>query len=148
MPYSRNYPATIAEILDPPVCYRCATLAAVRRFARSRPWRGSFSHRRQKFELLHADLCRVYGKSTTLTLGEEDVRDSGESSYSPALDRIKLRGRLSVVTYLHEFAHAIGRDERGACRWSSNLFRACFPRSFARCVADGHLLRRPRSSRF
>jgi hypothetical protein len=54
------------------------------------------------------------------------------------------RGRLSVVTYLHEFAHALGRDERGACRWSINLFRRVFPEQFARLAASGHTLRRGR----
>ena len=45
-----------------------------------------------------------------------------------------------MLTYLHEFAHARGYDERGACRWSLNLFRRCFPRSFARCRPVGHTL--------
>ena len=49
-------------------------------------------------------------------------------------------GRLSVVTFLHEFGHALGYGERGACRWSINLFRRCFPRSFARCRQAGHTL--------
>ena len=47
---------------------------------------------------------------------------------------------LSVLAYLHEFAHARGADERQACHWSINLFRRCFPRSFARCRAVGHTL--------
>jgi hypothetical protein len=46
----------------------------------------------------------------------------------------------SVVTYLHEFAHALGRNERGACRWSLNLFCRVFPREFARCAQRGHCL--------
>jgi hypothetical protein len=41
---------------------------------------------------------------------------------------------------LHEFAHARGADERQACRWSINLFKKCFPRSFARCRVIGHTL--------
>jgi hypothetical protein len=44
------------------------------------------------------------------------------------------------VTFLHEFAHARGFDERQACRWSINLFRRCFPRSFASCRQVGHTL--------
>jgi hypothetical protein len=54
---------------------------------------------------------------------------------------ITMRGKLSVVTFLHEFAHALGRDERGACRWSINLFRRAFPEQYARLQADGHTLR-------
>ena len=60
-----------------------------------------------------------------------------------ALSRANCSGktRLSVVTYLHEFAHAMGRDERGACRWSLNLFRRVFPEQFARLRTDGHTVR-------
>jgi hypothetical protein len=65
---------------------------------------------------------------------------SGASNYRPACHTITLTGKLSVLTYLHEFAHARGADERQACRWSINLFRRCFPRSFARCRAVGHTL--------
>jgi hypothetical protein len=71
-----------------------------------------------------------------------DGGPSGDSGYSPALHRIALRGKLSVVTFLHEFGHARGFGERQACRWSLNLFRRCFPRSFARCTACGHVLLR------
>lgn len=142
MPYSRNYPATVAEVMEPPVRFKSATIEAVRAFAHSRPWRGSFSRRRQKFEALHAELSRIYQKQTALRFGILDDGDSGGSSFCPSLDEIELCGKLSVVTYLHEFAHALGRDERGACRWSLNLFRICFPSSFTRCISDGHVLRR------
>ncbi len=143
MLYQPNYPATVAEVLDPPVRFRLAVLAAVKRFARSKPYRGNMEERKRKFLALHRDLCRVYGKRTRLTFGDLDGGDSGSSHYRPSADEITLCGKLSVVTMLHEFAHALSRDERGAVRWSVNLFRACFPRSFARCQTVGHTLRRP-----
>jgi hypothetical protein len=61
-------------------------------------------------------------------------------AHTPILDLIALVGKLSVVTYLHELAHARGYDERQAVKWSVNLFRKVFPRSFARCQQEGHLL--------
>ena len=143
MPYSPNYPATVNEVLNPPVRFKTATLEAVKQFARSRPWRGTLEERKAKFSSLHAALCAVYGRVTTLTFGELDGGDSGSSHYSPAKNEIVLCGNLSVVTFLHEFAHALGRDERGAVRWSVSLFRLCFSRSFARCRHDGHMVRRP-----
>jgi len=63
----------------------------------------------------------------------------------------------TVITYLHEFAHALlrqgyggqlssvalrakedalGHGERGACRWSINLFRRVFPAQYARRCPD------------
>ena len=129
-------------MLDPPVRFRPSVLAAVKQFARSKPYRGTTDERMTKFRDLHDDLCDIYGRPTLLAFQLLDGSDSGASNYRPTADVITLCGRLSVVTYLHEFAHALGRDERGAVRWSVNLFRACFPRSFARCAQTGHTLRR------
>lgn len=137
-----NYPSTVAEVLDPPVRFRPTVIAAVMRFARCKPYRGDLDRRKRKFLILHRSLCRAYGKRTRLTFGVLDGTDSGSSYFCPATDEITLNGKLSVVTMLHEFAHALGRDERGAVRWSVNLFRIGFPKSFARCLPVGHLLRR------
>lgn len=134
MPYRRNYPATVAEVLDMGIKYKPAALRAVRRFARSKPWRGTMGERQRKFRRLHAALCDVYGVHPVLTFSP-----LAPAAYWPAADRINLPA-LSVVTYLHEFAHARGADERQACRWSINLFRRLFPRSFARCRQVGHML--------
>jgi hypothetical protein len=143
MSYQPNYPANVLDVLDPPVRFRPAVVVAVKQFARSKPYRGDLSARKTKFLALHLDLCGIYGKRTRLTFAALNGGDSGASHYCPAADEITLCGRLSVVTMLHEFAHALGRDERGAARWSVNLFRKCFPRSFARCCMHGHMLRRP-----
>lgn len=135
-----NYPQTAAEVLDDSIKYKREAIAAVKAFARRRPWKGSLRRRREKFGDLHLELCRVYGLRTRLEF-VGGAGGSGSSSYSPREDVITLRGRLSVVTYLHEFAHALcGSCERQACRWSLNLFRKCFPRSFARCEVVGHTL--------
>jgi hypothetical protein len=142
MQYRSNYPATVAEVLDPPLTFRHATVEAVMRFARSKPFRGTQDERKRKYAAVHEELCAVYCKRTLLVFYVLDGGDSGASHYRPTDDMIVLCGRLSVVTYLHEFAHALGRDERQAVRWSVNLFRRCFPRSFARCSTDGHVLRR------
>ena len=139
-----THPRTIAEILDDQMRFRRTTIQVVLRFKRSRPWRGSVAERQAKFLRFHRNLCRIYGKQTTLEFGALDGGCSDRSYYSPVEDAITLVGRLSVVTYLHEFAHALGRNERGACRWSVNLFKQCFPRQFARCRAEGHMLRRGR----
>ena len=135
------YPSTVAEVLDPPVRFKPETVEAVRRFKRSKPWRGTEDERKAIFNRLHAELCLVYSKRTHLAFGVLDGGCSGESHYRPSTDTITLCCRMSVVTYLHEFAHALGRDERGACRWSLNLFRQVFPRSFARAAQVGHTLR-------
>ena len=135
------YPSSVAEVLDPPVRFRAATIDAVDRFAQSRPWTGTLEERKEKFSRLHGDLCRIYTRQTQIRFRLIDGSCSGSSFYMPALDLIEIRGKLSVVTYLHEFAHALGKDEHGACRWSLNLFRKCCPREFGRCRDEGHVVR-------
>ena len=100
--------------------------------------------RQQKFRRLHDDLCRTYGFDPKPRLVFDNTKKtcSGNSCFISALNVIVLRGRLSVVTYLHEFAHARGHNEREAARWSINLFRRCFPKSWSSATFDGHMIRR------
>lgn len=141
MPTESSYPASVVEVLDDNMKFRPGVLAAVYCFKRSKPYRGTLDERKLKFEAFHRELCGIFGRQTLLTFGVIDGSFSGDSSYCRGTDTIALRGKLSVVTYLHEFAHALGRDERGACRWSINLFWRVFPRLFNRCFQQGHTLR-------
>jgi len=141
MSHRHQYPRTVAEVIDPNMTFRPGVLATVRQFKASRPWRGSLDERKAKFAAIHQALCAIYGKTTTLTFDQLDGSFSGDSSFCPATNTITLRGKLSVVTYLHEFGHALGRDERGACKWSLNLFKRTFPILFAKCAQQGHVLR-------
>jgi hypothetical protein len=143
MPYNPNYPASVAEVIDDSMTFRPSTLEAVRNFKASYPWRGSTDERKAKFERLHEALCGIYGKQTTLTFGQLDGQSSGSSSYCPSTDTITITGKLSVVTYLHEWGHALGKDERQACKWSLNLFKRVFPRLFARSQRQGHMIISP-----
>ena len=142
-----GYPSTVAECLSGRMKFRRGVVAAVRAFKQVGPWRGTPEERRLKFGLLNEALAVAYGMPVPeLRFAGIDGGFSGASSCRrrgtgrPAV--ITMRGKLSVVTYLHEFAHALGRDERGACRWSINLFRRVFPEQYARLQADGHTLRR------
>jgi len=126
----RQYPATVVEILDDQITFPRDLLYAVERFALSRPWDGSTKTREEKFHQLNrslAKVCRI--RLPKLVFGNLDGGSTGESNYRPRSHRIVIVGKLSVVTFLHEFAHALGQDERKACRWSINLFRKCFPPS-------------------
>ncbi|MCI0703582.1 MAG: hypothetical protein L0241_21080 [Planctomycetia bacterium] len=141
MPFERNYPATVAEVLDSEMKFNRSALAAVRAFAASRPYRQSAARREQLIRELCQVLSAAYGIAVPRLVFLWSRGHSGSSCYRPhPFHQIELRGRFSVVTFLHEFAHARGADERGACRWSINLFAKCFPRSFARCHQVGHTL--------
>ena len=142
-----GYPRTVAECLNGGMKFRRGVVAAVRAFKRAGPWRGTLATRKRKFRRLNKALADVYELATPrLRFGVIDGSFSGASSCrrreAGETAVITMRGKLSVVTYLHEFAHALGRDERGACKWSVNLFRRVFPRQYAKLRADGHTLRR------
>ncbi len=140
MPARDEYPQTVAEVLDPQMKFNRAALMAVRAFARSRPYRQSGERREQLVGELNQQLSAAYGIAVPQLVFRWSSGSSGSSCYWPALHQIELRGRFSVVTLLHEFGHARGFGEQGACRWSINLFAKCFPRSFARCRQHGHTL--------
>ena len=138
------YPATVLEVLDDEIIYPDELLCVMRIFAASKPWSGSIETRKRKFSdtnRLMAVACRI--EMPTLVFGSLNGGSSGASHYIPQDHRIVIVGKLSVVTFLHEFAHALGMDEQDACRWSINLFRKCFPRQYSRLIHVGHTLVRP-----
>src|SRR6516162_6521417 len=98
MPYRRNYPATVAEVLDPELKFKPAALRAVRAFARSKPWRGSIAQRKAKFRRLNGALAAAYGigEPRLVFAGVEAGACSGASNYRPATHTITLVGKLSV----------------------------------------------------
>ncbi len=60
--------------------------------------------------------------------------DSSASFYNPEEHKILLTGKLSVITFLHEFAHALGYDEEQARKWSLTLFKKVYPVAFEKLV--------------
>src|SRR5688572_23068258 len=103
---STNYPRTVAEVLNPQKRFKPDVLRAVRAFARSKPWRGSVAERQDKFRMLNAALAAAYAiEPPQLVFGTDEAHSSGSSCYMPAMDTMMLRGRLSVVTFLHEWGH-------------------------------------------
>ena len=137
MPRDDN-PETVLEVLDDAVRFRPTTFQAVKAFAESRPWQGSLEERIAKFRKVNHDLAVAYHvPEPQLVFGRLDGGSSDSSFYDPTRHQIVLNGKLSVVTFLHEFAHARGMGEVGACRWSIILCRRCFPQCVARLVGLG-----------
>jgi len=142
--YKRNYPKTVEEVLDDTIKYRQGTHDAIRKFKKSKPWHGEDAERKVKFLQLNADLAAVYEIEAPQLIFVK--RFEYGSCYWPKGNLIILEsetdGRYSVVTFLHEFGHALHKDEKDTCRWSINLFRLHFPKSYGKLVPKGHLLYR------
>ncbi len=90
---------------------------------------------------LHENLNRVTGLTTKITFVSESHFGGGH--YHLERNEIVMSDRLSVITYLHEYAHAMGMlEETDAIRWSVNLFKKVFPKSFKALKVNGHMLER------
>lgn len=139
--YKDEYPATVAEIIED-VNYKKDTHLAIEKFKNSHPWKGKENEIREKFKSLLCDLSKIY------KIEEPEMvflkKFAYGSCYFPIDNLIVMTkerdGSYSVITFLHEFSHALGMNERGACRWSINLFRKHFPNSFKKLDPRGHLL--------
>jgi len=114
---------------------------AVKAFRDAKPWRGTPEERLAKFTELHRGLARAYDLETILIReGNDEEGASAGSCFAPRVNRIVLRGKLSVVTYLFCFALACGLHHIAALAWAKDTFRHFFPRSFARCTDVGGML--------
>jgi len=135
-----QYPHSLEGALGHPLKFRPSTYRAVRAFARLRPWRGTLEDRQAKFQQLHASLSAIYNVKPTLIFEGDGTGDSDGSYFSTRENVIVMTGRLSVVTFLHEWGHVLkGGSEFGACRWSLQLFKKCFPKSWERLRWEGHV---------
>ena len=76
MTYRRNYPATVAEVLDPNKKYAPDALRAMRAFRASKPWRGTDAERMEKLQALNRELARVYNLPVPTLIHSPDSRAS------------------------------------------------------------------------
>jgi len=118
-------------------------------------WRGSVEERKDKFQLMHDLLNRFYGRNVVLKfqVTEESDKIPGSSGSSCFIHPdhpmeqsedgiIVMKGRLSVITFLHEWGHAIGCDQQGAQNYSMGLFKIAFPNSYGNLSNhDGLMIR-------
>lgn len=135
-----------------PITLNPAGRAALKAFRDSKPWKGTVDQRADKFAELHRGLIAAYELETLLVRDDQTVDpngSSGASMFDSLENRIVLRGRLSVVTYLYCFACAyllcqstVSRNDATAVaiEWAQAQFRHFFPRSARGCREDNGLL--------
>jgi hypothetical protein len=145
MTHPEEYPQSVEEVICD-VKYPGAVLRAVRQFKEMKPWRGSGIERAAKFMWLNEQLCSIYGVDIKLSFDPlilvDNETPSGNGFCYMDQGIIELVGKLSVITFLHEWGHVLkGWSEYEACKWSINLFRRVFPVQYSRLNTDGHILR-------
>jgi len=116
--------------------HRTKTLEIVNVFKNSNPWQGNVEERGKKFQKCFEDLKKVYNKPKLKLIISVDSKisnwhTSAASYFDIRRKVIVLNGRLSVITFLHEFAHALnGHSEEKAREWSVDIFKEVFPDKF------------------
>lgn len=136
-----EYPATSIEVTSDTMLFKLGVIAALRAFKERRTGSLSTEERFAAMQELIAELARIYEiPAPTLAMENIDGSHSWESSYNPAAHTITMRGRLSIITLLHEFAHARGMNEYGAVGWSVSLFKRVYPERYAQLHQQDHVL--------
>lgn len=131
-----DIPQSVEDVLDDNATFEPAALAAVRELARAKPWQGTDEERLAKLNACAAKLADAYGH-------EHWTFELGPVPRANPLNHVVTIHKLSVVTFLNYMAQLRGQNPFGAYRWSLNLFKRCFPRSFASAEQVGpNLVRR------
>lgn len=106
--------------------------AILQQFKDMNPWSGNIETRKVKFLWLHQQWNRIHHKSWKLIF---DIPNSftrwffsGSSNCSYHTRIITLRGRLSVITFLHEWGHTLGLNQTDAQLYATTLFKRVFPK--------------------
>lgn len=102
-------------------------------------WKGTIEERKEKFRWIHEHMKILFDKPD-LTLEFADITEesdamdgaSGQSYYAPMQDLICIVGKLSVITLLHEWGHALGKEN--VQEWAFLHFKQAFPKSASRLV--------------
>ena len=128
--------------------------SALEAFSDAKPYRLQRRYRRTRdasalmnaIRQLYRDLSEAYDIPcpTVVHDGPWEGPSTG-SSYVIREHTVVLTGQLSIITTLHEYAHARGYGETAAVWWSVNAFRLVYPHSFAKLgpmAGSPHALRR------
>lgn len=144
---NRQYPSSLEEVIDDTVKYRRDVIRVMNEFKSFNPWEGTPRQKAAKLFWLHLQFCEIYGANTSLTFDPEILCEQetqfGNGWCDFEMNNIHISGKVSVLTFLHEWGHNLhGESEHLACWWSVNLFRKIFPRNFnkLRNNARGHFL--------
>jgi hypothetical protein len=103
-------------------------------------WKLPLDSQRQVLQALFKDICDLYGINDAelyIIIDPILYSMSGGGYYVPSERKIYLY-KISLMTFLHEVAHAImGLSEEKAVLWSHKVFYLAFPRLYMANVRKG-----------
>lgn len=141
--WSRDYPKD--SVLDDEFSLSGPVSAALKEFKSKHPYTSTNKEFLDAVQVLYTKLSAHYRIPTPAVrhIGKWDG-PSASSYYMP--HSITLAGHRSIITALHEYAHARGYGETAAVWWSTNAFKLIWPGDFKNLRAAQNLAYKPRSS--
>ncbi len=136
-----------AEYVTDTAHYTPEVIEATKEYARSKPWAGDLEQRIEKLHAFHDRLCEACEMARVEIVLRQPSTDGPSAGRYRALDgKLILYGKLSVVTYLYWFAAALYGietrcDHARQMTFAVNLYKQCFPRSFANANLTGPSVR-------
>ena len=127
-----------------------AAIEAILKFKNNHPWKGTLAERKEKFARFHDEFSAAFDLAVDIDFSHVDDNIVSGNTYIDIAQHpyvIHWHGRLSVITYLHEFAHGLYRsgNQEQAREWSYAVFRTHFPKQFAKLTfRNGMALRERR----
>lgn len=136
-----KYPK-VEEVLDDSMKFKKETIRALTRFKNSNPYKGSLQDIQDKFRKLNSELSLIYKmEEPKLLFCKKFIKGSCYLPYGHVIILEQQGKKYGVVTFLHEFRHAMGAiREWHTCKWSINLFRKVFPEAYSKLEPVGHML--------
>lgn len=137
-----DYPDSAVAMIRDDYKFKAGVKKALEHFKAQKTYCKPDVERLIQMRILVERISTIYAiEPPVLVARDIDGSSSRNSSYSKISNIIVLRGKLSIITLLHELAHAIyGSDERKAVRWSTNLFRQVYPKQYEKLTETGHML--------
>jgi len=122
---------------------RKLVVEALKEFKEKNPYKDKILERKKKFLWLNQKLNQIYGRKVRLGFDiPKRFRKWSFSGMSSATRHkpytIILRGRLSVITFLHEWGHYLrGSNQIKAQKYAISLFKEVFPERYKKLVSRG-----------
>ena len=102
-------------------------------------WKGTVKDRKTTLQKLHNQLNTIYSRNTklitsTISNDKSQWTHSYMSFYNKELDIIVLAGKISLITYLHEYGHALNLNEENAQAYAKIIFKLAYPDKFKKLI--------------
>lgn len=138
-----QYPTQI-EIFTKKINFKKETIEKIKTWKKEE-WKKTQTKRHKQIALTNLILIlnKIYSKEVSITFHGKTC------NYNPRTNVININNSMSIISTLHEFAHAIkGRSELQACRWSIQLFKKTFVNAYVKLNWHGHLLTNKKENKF